>query len=284
MFNYSNSRKCNLYDIYKSFYFHHIGKTAGTSYGKLLRSEFIKKYIFPNYGPSISVLKSNLAKYKFFTGHFPYCFVDLLPKPCFQFTMLRNPQLVVLSSYNHLTRLSGNHISFSHRIGKPLTCFDDFLNDDVLRNNSTNPQCFSLGNPLTTPAFVTTLISIKSGDWKRPELPAARGLNLLMYGDRNQDKADQKLLVNAIDRLENQFVVAGIVERNDDTKLLLKQSSGMKLESSLSHSNVATSEKLTLADLSTSQQDTLHSMTELDQKLYQHADRLLTKRINLGLT
>jgi hypothetical protein len=268
-----------LAGAWKCFYFHHIGKTAGTSYKKLLWAEFPKSRICTLKAPCRGILETDLSKFRLFAGHFPFVFHEMLPSPCLTFTTLRDPKSVILSTYNHLYRLNGSHISFSHRSGRPLASFDDFLNDDILRLNSTNPQSHSIAGRLGLAEFTSRMAGIGDIDWRATSGNAARNLSYLLYGEAVSLKLAPELAERAIDVIASEMVCAGIVERQQDSIELLRRISGLPLMKALPRSNRAPANALTMGDLSAAQHRALEKITRSDQKLYDFTNELLNRRL-----
>ncbi|MDJ0614963.1 MAG: sulfotransferase family 2 domain-containing protein [Rhizobiaceae bacterium] len=274
-FSIGKLRRNRPYGIWENVYFHHIGKTAGTSFTRLLNSKFHRSTIFPNSGPSRNILHERMENYQFFSGHFPFVFTKLLPQPTLSFTVLREPKEVVLSAYNHLHRLGGKHISFHHRIGRPLENFDDFLSDRILRNYNTNPQTYSLGSELTLQQFFREVAKIPTCDWNSPDSPSVHSQCNLMYGSVGSNKHDPSLLKNALYRIDNEITLCGTVERSDELIRDLEHALGEPFEQKLSHSNVSNEGSLSISDLSPAQLSELENMTELDQRLFEAANQRL---------
>jgi hypothetical protein len=273
-------------NLWRSVYFHHIGKTAGASYTKYFELMFHPDEIFRESGMSRRVIDTDLTKFRFFRGHFPISFAELLPHPCAVTTVIREPKSVILSGYNHLCRLKGEHLGFSHRNGRPLVSFDDFLNDDTFRNRSTNVQTFSLGWRLELSSLVFEATRIPDISWSSTKESTRGSIGsqcFLLYGPNNLDRKSDVLLENARDTLLNKVVGFGLVERELESLMHLKEVLGFsEAPCSLQRLNQAESvdkyEPLRFEDLSKPQADELDSMTRLDVALYVEAEKELLRR------
>lgn len=269
--------------IWRSVYFHHIGKTAGTSYKKWLRGSFHSSQIFREFGISRKILELDLSRYRFFSGHFPITFSFLLPRPCARITVLRDPKSVVLSGYNHLKREEGQHANLAHRKGRPLSSFDDFLNDDVLRCRATNRQVFSLGWKISLSELVHMARLIPDVDWSSGiETESVRSNNYLLYGPLDLDRKESSLLDAADDMLFREFVAFGIVEKEEDSlsylSSVLNCETAPKALPRLNRSADREGNPLRLEDLSREQKFALEEMTALDQQIYDRAAKKLAER------
>jgi len=95
------------------YFFLHIPKTAGTSFKKMLATNFYKKEIFPNKKdirinkgryPNINDVLSNIDrinKTRLLLGHYPYIVHRALPNPTKVITFLRDPVQRVVSNLLH---------------------------------------------------------------------------------------------------------------------------------------------------------------------------------------
>ncbi|MEM7695731.1 MAG: sulfotransferase family 2 domain-containing protein [Pseudomonadota bacterium] len=80
--------------------FHHIPKCAGSSVSDLLAAPFRKDQIFRHRGDMLPGMSAEeVAKYRYFTGHFSRHGVDTVPGPKRVVTVLREPRERILSLY-----------------------------------------------------------------------------------------------------------------------------------------------------------------------------------------
>jgi hypothetical protein len=91
----------------KHVFFVHIHKTGGISVEAMIRGRdgpvspaFVSHFISETDWATV-------GDYKYFFAHSPLCIREILPRPLFVFTFLRDPIDRVISHYNHFLRLKG---------------------------------------------------------------------------------------------------------------------------------------------------------------------------------
>jgi hypothetical protein len=269
---------------WESIYFHHIGKTAGTSYRTLLESYVPAERICPASWLDHDVLAGKLARYRLFRGHFPYVFSGLLPSPCCKLTVLRNPRAHFLSTYNHLARLRGKHIALAHRKA-PLTHVRDALGDEQLRRRMTNMQTFSLGWNPELPIVLLHAAAITDRNVNNIHSECLRSLQFVHYGDESIDRYSGELLETAIHRLSRDCAAFGLVEEERlSIRYIQKVLFGATSDQNLPRKNQARQEQtdvVTWADLTPEEQRDVDSLTTMDAQLYETASALLQSRIDI---
>lgn len=266
---------------WKNIYFHHIGKTAGTSYLELFREIVRKSKCSKIKGPCREVIFQDTERYAFFSGHLPLVYTSLLPSPSFQFTTLRDPIELILSTYNHLYRLSGKHVAFRYRNGAALESIDDFLNDTYFRMICTNPQVHSLGRSLSQADFLLRCARIDRTEWFDWSCDFGDDLLYLLYGDTDDDRNSKELLTTATSCLIKHFTSFGIVGRETDSIGLLKETIGFSGKLRLVKTNSSGEGKFSSEDLSQRQLGILRSMTHLDRQLITAAQTIMDSRISI---
>lgn len=260
---------------WKSLYFHHIGKTGGGSIAEMLTSTIGRRKTYPHWGVSSDLLCDN-STYSFFTGHFPFDIITLLPQPTAVITTVREPIEHVLSIYNHLRRTEGQHLLLAHRT-QPLTTFDDFLDDNVLKHITTNPQTYSLGRQINKQDLIAVANRIHSVNWTETGSPDDFWC---LYGEMDEDRQDMNLFETAIKRLNQPWLVACSCETINEEVSNLFDQLYLSLPKNYSKSpltlNVAPSDssKLTTKSLSDSQTHEITSRTSLDHSLWKHVKSL----------
>ena len=129
--------------IYRSIFFIHLAKTGGTTIESLLRETYGEENVCPYaYDSEFLENANSRLPYKVFIGHNPYYVSQVLPKPVFIFTFLRNPLDRVISAYNHIRRDTAHE--FHKRLGVSGDLVKDFIENPRLPQ-ACNAQTRSLG-------------------------------------------------------------------------------------------------------------------------------------------
>jgi len=198
---------------YSSVYFHHIGKTGGTTVDSGFRQWFGTHFSYPEKGVTFRILKY-AKQYVYFSGHMPWQITKLLPQPCFVLTTVRSPVQQFLSLYKQIKRVGTSSIHLSHRT-TPLQSLDDYLSDEKLYQSSLNPQTFSVGRELNWSEFVHMSEKTKYVNWK-----ASTDKNNPNYyflcGTRADDRVSRTLLERAKIRLQQPNTIAIPTEAIDE--------------------------------------------------------------------
>lgn len=95
--------------------FLHLAKTGGTTLDHHFAKAFAPDEICPRKIDLHGQSPEDLARYRYFSGHFDYDQLRLIPGPIFTVTVLRNPAERVISSYYFLKRHTPQHLA-SHPI------------------------------------------------------------------------------------------------------------------------------------------------------------------------
>ena len=149
-----------------------------------------EKIAFPEFS---KLPNSELNRYKSITGHIKYGYHRYLEQSFTYISMLRNPRSRIISSYYYFKylRIPGEYY---HDLinNKKLTC-KDFVTSDILNDNLATRQISGIGD------------NIDYGLLKREHLEIAKK------------------------NIEQHFSVVGLMERFDESLMLLKQHLGWKI-------------------------------------------------------
>ena len=262
----------------RSIYYHHIGKTGGTSINRMLVDAVVPQRVCPTAGLSRQLLDAP-QRFELFSGHFPYAVVNLLPQPTVVITSVREPLQHAVSTYNHLKRLGGSHIVLTHR-RRPLATFDDFLEDPVLRRITTNPQAFSLGREIATPRLREVAARLPASNWTET---GTTDDFWALYGTEEDDRHDGGLLRVALGRLDDPLTIACTCETIDRDFNRIKAVIGLAHAGSTDrparlNAKPRRDDMLDVSDLSAAQAADVRSRTALDLEVYEHVARRMAGR------
>jgi hypothetical protein len=237
--------------------FTHIPKTAGTSLRHIIQSQFQPQQVFEFYHLKTQPpkVRKGIEKYnnltanqkkaiKFVSGHVGFGLHEFLPRPCTYITVLRDPVERVVSYYYFLLRNQNNLVK-----DKSL---EEFIQTFEGVHNSMT--CYLSG--LTLKAQLQDLsIELKSQQFAQETLEIAKA------------------------NIKQHFQVVGLVERFDETCILLRKILGWNLASFYVKKNVAKHGNL----IENLPQDTLNliqKFNELDIQLYAYAQEIFAEMIN----
>lgn len=237
--------------------FTHIPKTAGTSLRHIIQSQFQPQQVFEFYHLKTQppkVLKG-IEKYnnltanqkkaiKFVSGHVGFGLHEFLPRPCTYITVLRDPVERVVSYYYFLLRNQNNLVK-----NKSLS---EFIQTYGGVHNSMT--CYLSGLTLKV-QLRDPSIELKSQQFAQETLEIAKA------------------------NLKQHFQLVGLVERFDETCILLRKILGWNLASFYVKKNVAKHGNL----IENLPQDTLNliqKFNELDIQLYAYAQEIFAEMIN----
>jgi hypothetical protein len=249
-----------------SIYFHHVGKTGGTSLGTILAGAIGQDQSYPHHGISRALLEGT-HRFRLFAGHYPYDVVQLLPQPLRVVTTVREPVAHVVSMFNHLRRLGLDHVALRHRT-RPLESLDDFLADPVLARISTNMQTFSVGRSISAARLREAAERIDGVNW------TATGTGedfWCLYGSPEDDRHDPALLARGLERLNDDHVVAVGCEQIDAAiNAVLGQLGIVSVATASTRLNVAPRDEKTLRveRISPQQRREIENRTRLDHALH----------------
>jgi hypothetical protein len=245
-------------NVEKTFFLH-IPKTAGTSLRGFLEG------LFHQTNTSDAWFVDDLLKIppwkqsnaKLIAGHFPTSIFKWLSLDQYRtITFLRDPLARSISHFNHLKT---NEDAYMHAVAKDCD-LDTFLQRDDGLFELANIQTRYLGaSDLSSEYFFdrSVITREEAESW--------------IYGNRIQ-----KTFRSAIEVLEN-CDVTGIVERMEDSMLLLAARFVLSNRLSIGHANRG---KLPLPSISEQTLGLLREINQYDFKLYAEALRILSQRIS----
>lgn len=112
-------KRSNTQEIKEKIVFLHIPKTGGTTLHNLISESFPKPRICPErFNNLVSLDKSELDSYGFFSGHYDWRNVENIPGNKKIITILRNPRARILSLYHFWRSHTWQHIN-QHNLGGP---------------------------------------------------------------------------------------------------------------------------------------------------------------------
>lgn len=225
----------------RPLFFLHIPKTGGLTLRYLLNRLFAKEDICPVNGlDSFCALSDEqIAHYRFFRAHIPYCAVKLMPQTPIRITFLRNPFERTLSHYAYLKTRPDIMLS-KQAIELDLL---PYLRDPLVRHNQTDLMTYFI-----------------SADFEP-------------RGKRTRRK-DFDLALRRLEMVE--FV--GITERYDESMQLLAHVLGIPPFPHVPRRNVSP-ERRRVSDLTPDEYAEIDRMTRLDQALYTQAVAEFDKRL-----
>jgi hypothetical protein len=237
--------------------FTHIPKTAGTSLRHIIQSQFQPHQVFEFYHLKTAPpkVRKGIEKYnnltvnqkkaiKFVSGHVGFGLHEFLLRPCTYITVLRDPVERVVSYYYFLLRNQNNLVK-----NKSL---EEFIQTFEGVHNSMT--CYLSG--LTLKAQL-----------QDPSI------------DLSYQQFAQETLELAKANLKQHFQVVGLVERFDETCILLRKILGWNFASFYIKKNVAKHKNLT-ADLPQETLELIQKFNELDIQLYAYAEEIFAEMIN----
>lgn len=239
-------------------FFFHIPKTAGDTLQSVLVRNFSEEDICHAYTWT-TLLKQNRATVrskKLFQGHFYGPLESIVGRPCFTFTLLRDPIERALSHYGHVLH-DPNH--YLHQRAVALGSIEAYLDDPEARMTVSNFQARMLALDVDVEAAYHALTDEARAQWG-----LERYLETTDFG-----LAGESLLETARKRLENLGLV-GITERFDETLALLCFKQRWGYPAGVTNRNVNV--RRTRADaLSPDTIQRLKQLNEVDIPLYEGA-------------
>jgi hypothetical protein len=259
--------------LFKSVYFHHIGKTAGTYLHNIITQALPRWSCLPRSGLDAFALR-NLHNSYYVKGHFPFQVRGLMRHPNLLIVATRNPVDHFLSTYNHLFRTEGAHgLLVRERGGRPLRSLDDYLDDDALKVYTLNPQTYSIANDSSIVDIVLLASRVRRVDWSG----TCDASHQLLYGIRMNDRKawDPEVLELALNRLNTPncvWVDSDGLTKNAVQNILALVSRRDNCISKINwnvYSNNATSSALTRQSIDSSQLAEIESRIAMDIKLHE---------------
>lgn len=238
--------------------FLHIPKTAGTSLRGFLEGLCPESRTCKTWFPDalLKIPSWKLGDFDFIGGHYPASISKWLPHESYRtITFMREPVSRSISHFNHLKTESA---AFMHPIAAE---FD--LNEFLLRNDGI----FELANMQTR--------YLGASDFASDYFIDRANISNESVGSWVSGPHIQKAFKRACDFLEKCDVV-GIVERMQDSMLLLADRLVLSRQVAIGHANQG---KLTTTAVTGATLDRLREINQFDLKLYAEAERILAKRI-----
>jgi hypothetical protein len=222
--------------------FLHIPKAAGQTLYRVLARQYKRAhtYVFQGGRQQLQLAMDQLRRWpeakradmQLLCGHVPYGIHTLVPNPYVYFTLLRHPVERVISQYYYVLRTP------QHALYAQVTARQMSLEDYVA--SGINPEV----------------------DNGQTRLLAGVGLSL-PFG-----QCPEELLQRAMENIDRDFVVAGLMERFDETLLLLKHTLGWRRWPVYTKHNVAT-QRQPLAHLPARTRRLIEQYNQLDGALYE---------------
>ena len=227
--------------------FLHIHKAAGTTLHRIIERQYTPAAIWSfdeqhDFQEFQALSVAEKAQIRMLRGHMIFGLHEMMPNPCTYFTLLRDPGERVISFYNYIRR--NPHHYHSEMIAS---------------------QELSLGEYLETKT--STMMN--------------NGQTRMLAGARQYDfpvgECTDELLEAAKRNLRDWFAVVGLVERFDETLLLLQRAFGWRRMFYV-RQNVA-ERRPTPGDLSAETLDLVRKHNALDLQLYQYAKALFEAQL-----
>jgi hypothetical protein len=231
--------------------FLHIPKTAGSTLESILERKFPFRKTYDIYGYGDSIAKkverlkgmpdSEKRKYVLIKGHYQFGLHEHLPQESTYITFLRNPIERIISHYNYVSNDSAHPLHGSIKDGRMT------VEDYVLSGRS---------------------------------LELDNGQTRMISGRESESGFGQcsaEILEIAIRNIEAHFALVGLVERFEESMVLMKQSFGWN-NVYYARKNVSRN-GIRKSDLTPGALRTLEKHSLLDIELYRHAEKLLAEKV-----
>lgn len=232
--------------------FLHIPKTAGTTLSRVIERQYPRRHTFtimPTPGPYSGAAAdlerlppTQRAALRLLQGHMPFGLHRSLPGPYTYVTFMRDPLKRVLSHYAHARR-DPRHNLYPYMSRMTLK--------EALKQRIYVAQAFD--------NFQTRLIS---GAW-----------HTVPFGE-----LDESVLQTAKENLQRTFSIVGLVERFDESLLLLQQQFGWRAVYYTRH-NTATHRRRAAHTADQETLELVNRYNRLDRQLYRFAADLYARQI-----
>ncbi|MBM9513029.1 sulfotransferase family 2 domain-containing protein [Desulfogranum marinum] len=249
-------------DLARKLVFHHIPKTAGSTFRTLLESFYQADEICPAEVPGELANYwdiSDKSKYLFFAGHFSYSSIESYLNDAIWITFLRSPVERLISYYYNVTNKDRVPAHWINRYNADQEWREYFETVQGMDINSflscTNPKAKRLTSNRQTQAFIPDSQRLLVGDWS-------------CY--------DKKLVETAKKNLKNKFCFIGIQEYftlSVDLFSLIFSIDQVNLENYTKNLNKlkARSSKY---DINTGVREEILRKNSMDSELYEYAKSL----------
>jgi len=291
-------------------YFLHIPKTGGTTFKKILDSQFDIEQIFPS-EKWYDMIDNNcwdFSKFHLIRGHYGFGIHNVITKTLVYITMLRDPISWTISWYNHLMTAVHNNNPRITKIFSGKEDLVDVLSDPITGIFFNNIQVRYLALDLNPISFIQYLVenkncktrfnltpyssiqnqSIKQTGIPELDLPISKLVNSLhgkilddflnfpSIESIQPDVCDEKLLTIAKNHLLK-MPFFGILEQFHDSILMLNHTFGWKPLTDMPKENVGNYEK---EDIPEEVLNKIKQITKVDSELYVFAKELFSKRLS----
>jgi hypothetical protein len=246
----------------RPFFFFHIPKTAGSSMQTILSQHFAPGEIAAA-GDWTSLLRldrKGLSRAKLFQGHFYGSMESIIGRPCFRFTILRDPVERALSHYGHVLRDERHYL---HRRALELGSIDAYIDDPTTRMTLSNFQSRMLALEFDVEKYYGNLTEAERQAWA-----LERHIETAELGSTGD-----QLLTMAREKLES-FDAVGITEHFPQTLALLCYRQRWEYPTEIQARNV-NAQRIPRSELRSGTIQRLQELNDVDIALYSTARTML---------
>lgn len=246
-------------------FFFHIPKTAGSTLQLFMRQQVASAYVCPTWSWTslLNLDKAELARYKLFQGHYYGQSESVIGRPCFSFTILRDPIERALSHYGHVVRDPEHYL---HRRAMELGDIDAYLEDPVTRMTVSNFQARMLALDVDVEALYRALTEAQKEAWFLEQFIETNDFGM----------HEQELLAAAKKKLAS-FDFFGVTERLSESIALLCYKLSLKCPDKITDQNVNISRPKRW-DVAQSTIARLEQLNSVDLALYEWAQQEFHKQ------
>ncbi len=237
--------------------FLHIPKAAGSTFRQIIGRQYDPATIFilnvPDEETEAELKKLSIdqrKQLKVLGGHMPFGLHKLLPNPSTYITMLRSPADRIISYYYYVLRSPDN--AHFNAITSQKMSLKDYVSSGVLMDNGQTRRLAGL---------------IQIGCLGEPTKKDEIGFG----------QCSTEILDRAKKHLQEYFAVVGLLERFDETLLLMKKTFGWSPPFYVK-TNI-TSNRPSKRDISEDTLNIVQKYTALDAELYRYVTELFEKQI-----